>query len=33
MEVPCCGGVTSLVKEAVLKSGKNIRIEEKIVNI
>lgn len=33
MEVPCCSGVTSLVKEAVLKSGKNIKVEEKIIKI
>jgi len=33
MEVPCCSGVTSIVKEAVLKSGKNIKVEEKIVKI
>lgn len=33
MEVPCCGGVTSLVNEAVQKSGKNIRVDEKIVKI
>ncbi len=33
MEVPCCSGVTALVKEAVLKSGKNIKVEEKIVKI
>ncbi len=33
MEVPCCSGVTSIVKEAVLKSGKNISVEEKIVKI
>ena len=33
MEVPCCGGVTSLVKEAVKKSGKEIEMNEKIVKI
>lgn len=33
MEVPCCSGVTSLVKNAVAKSGKNIKIEEKIIKI
>jgi NAD-dependent dihydropyrimidine dehydrogenase PreA subunit len=33
MEVPCCNGVTSIVKEAILKSGKNIKIEETIVKI
>lgn len=33
MEVPCCGGLSALVKEAVSKSGKNIQIEEVIVKI
>jgi len=33
MEVPCCNGVTSLVKEAILKSGKNIKMKEIIVKI
>lgn len=33
MEVPCCSGVTSLVKEAISKSGKNIKLEEVIVKI
>ena len=33
MEVPCCSGVTSLVKEAVSKSGKNIKVEEVIIKI
>lgn len=33
MEVPCCNGVTALVKEAVSKSGKNIKVEEVIVKI
>lgn len=33
MEVPCCGGVTALVRDAVKKSGKNIRVDEKIVRI
>lgn len=33
MEVPCCGGVTSLVKEAVQGSGKEIPVDERIVKI
>jgi len=33
MEVPCCSGVTALVREAVSKSGKNIRVDEKIIKI
>lgn len=33
MEVPCCSGITSLVKEAITKSGKNIKLEEVIVKI
>ena len=33
MEVPCCSGVTSLVKGAILKSGKNIKLEERIIKI
>jgi len=33
MEVPCCGGVTSLVQEAVKRSGKNIPVDVRIVKI
>lgn len=33
MEVPCCGGLTYLVKEAVSRSGKNINIREEIIKI
>ncbi len=33
MEVPCCGGLTSLVKEAIAKSGKNVKMEETIIKI
>ena len=33
MEVPCCGGVTALVQEALKRSGKNIPVELKIVKI
>ena len=33
MEVPCCGGVEMLVKQAMLKSGENIIIKEYIISI
>jgi NAD-dependent dihydropyrimidine dehydrogenase PreA subunit len=33
MEVPCCGGTTSIVEEAIRKSGKNIIIKEYIISI
>ena len=33
MEVPCCGGVTSLVRGALSKSGKNIPVDERIIKI
>ncbi len=33
MEVPCCGGVTSLVREAIQRSGRNIPVKETIVKI
>jgi len=33
MEVPCCSVLTAIVNEAVLKSGKNIKLEEIIVKI
>ncbi len=33
MEVPCCNGTAALVREAVAKSGKNIKIEEHIIKI
>lgn len=33
MTVPCCAGLTWIVKEALNKSGKNISFEEKIINI
>lgn len=33
MEVPCCGGVSALIKEAVRRSGKNIPVDERIVKI
>jgi Pyruvate/2-oxoacid:ferredoxin oxidoreductase delta subunit len=33
MEVPCCGGLTRAVHEAVKASGKNVPVEEIIVGI
>ena len=33
MEVPCCGGITYIVKEAIAKSGKNIPYCETIIGI
>ncbi|MCS7215937.1 MAG: 4Fe-4S binding protein [Thermodesulfovibrio sp.] len=33
MTVPCCAGLTWIVKEALKKSGKNIPLEEKIVDM
>ncbi len=33
MEVPCCSGVTSLVRDAVYKSGKTVKTEEIIIKI
>jgi hypothetical protein len=33
MEVPCCGGLTHLVKQALTNSGKNIPYAETIIGI
>jgi hypothetical protein len=33
MEVPCCGGLIYLAKEAVKASGKDIPIEEIVIGI
>ncbi len=33
MEVPCCGGMTAVLKEAITRSGKNIPLTETIVGI
>jgi len=33
MEVPCCSGTTALVREALMRSGKEISVNEKIVKI
>ena len=33
MEVPCCGGMSMLVKQAIELSGKTIPVEEKIIKI
>ena len=31
MEVPCCGGMTAVLKEAINRSGRNIPMTEIIV--
>jgi hypothetical protein len=33
MEVPCCGGMTAVLKEAIMRSGKNIDLIETIVGL
>lgn len=33
MEVPCCGGTTAIVQEALKRSGKNIPLEVKTISI
>jgi hypothetical protein len=33
MEVPCCGGMTAVLKEAIMRSGKNIHLIETIVGV
>ncbi len=33
MEVPCCGGMTVVLKEAIVRSGKNIPLDETIVGV
>lgn len=33
MEVPCCGGMTSILKEAINRSGKNIPLTETIIGV
>jgi hypothetical protein len=33
MEVPCCGGMTVILKEALKRSGKNIPLKEVVVGV
>ena len=33
MEVPCCGGMTAVLKEAIIRSGKKIPMTEVIVGV
>ncbi|MBT9538011.1 MAG: 4Fe-4S ferredoxin, partial [Nitrospirae bacterium] len=33
MEVPCCGGMTAILKEAINKSGKDIPFAETIIGV
>ena len=32
MSVPCCGGIENAVKNAVIKSGKNIPVEVVVIS-
>lgn len=33
MEVPCCGGMTVVLREAIKKAGKDIPLKEVIVGV
>lgn len=33
MEVPCCGGMTAILKEAIKRSGRQIPLEEIIIGV
>lgn len=33
MEVPCCGGMTAILKEAINRSGKKIHLTETIIGV
>lgn len=33
MEVPCCGGMTAVLREAINRSGKNIPLTETIIGV
>ncbi len=33
MEVPCCGGMTAVLREAISRSGKNIPLTETIIGV
>ncbi len=33
MEVPCCGGMTAVLREAIKRSGKNIPLTEVVIGI
>jgi hypothetical protein len=33
MEVPCCGGMTAVLKEAIKRSGKNIPLTETVIGV
>ncbi len=33
MEVPCCGGMTAILKEAISRSGKNIPLTETVIGV
>lgn len=33
MEVPCCGGLTAVLKEAINRSGKKIPLKESVIGV
>lgn len=33
MEVPCCGGMTAILEEAIRRSGRQIPLDEIIIGI
>jgi hypothetical protein len=33
MEVPCCGGMTAVLKEAIIRSGKEIPLTETVIGV
>ncbi|MDA8155447.1 MAG: hypothetical protein M0Z52_03200 [Actinomycetota bacterium] len=33
MEVPCCGGMTAILKEAIKRAGKDIPLEEIVIGV
>ena len=33
MEVPCCGGMTAVLREAINRSGKNIPLTETVIGV
>jgi hypothetical protein len=33
MEVPCCGGMTAVLKEAISRSGRKLPLSEVIVGV
>lgn len=33
MEVPCCGGITAVLKEAIKRSGKDMPLKETVIGV